>query len=174
MNACTVLLLGALVVAAPASAGDPQAWGPAIARHEFKNLQGDVLRLGDDPGQVTVLNFWASWCKPCKRELVELDHMRQELGGSVRFLAVSVDRDAAKAERFVTSAGLSMPVAYDGPDGLARALDIPALPFTLVIDDRQGIVRIEGRGDAAMVELRAAVASMLRARHAATFEEVSG
>lgn len=157
------LALGVTILAAaPAAAGEFDAWGPVLARHRLRGLDGTTSSLADLRGDVTVVNFWASWCKPCRKELVELDAMTRRLEpAGVRIVAVSIDSDVRKAERFIRGEGLSLPVYHDGPDGLARSLDLPWLPCTVVIDRAGRVVRVDGGGDPeTMRELESAVRSL--------------
>lgn len=170
--------LGALALAAgPVSAGEFDAWGPVLVKHELRALDGSTMALAALQGEVTVVNFWASWCKPCRKELLELDGMTRRLEPSgVRVLAVSIDRDVRKAERFIRGEGLTLPVYHDGPDGLARELDLPWLPCTVVMDRAGRVVRVDRGGDPATLEaLEAAVQSLAAPRRAApSGEEAAG
>jgi thiol-disulfide isomerase/thioredoxin len=79
------------------------------------------------------VNFWASWCAPCRRELPLLDQWNSAwTGRGARVIAISIDTDAKKAKRFAEEMKLTLPVMHDGPQGLARTLDIPSVPYTLL------------------------------------------
>ena len=170
--------LAALAVAAAAtsattaSSGEMAAWGPAIAGHEFRALDGGTASFAELGGDVVVMSFWASWCKPCKRELLELDEWSRSAGSGVRVLAVSIDRDRSRAERFVKSARLSLPIYLDGPDGLARDLDLPSLPCTVVLDAAGRVVHVD-RGSGSVAEIDRTVRKLLGSRTTST-AEVSG
>jgi thiol-disulfide isomerase/thioredoxin len=159
------------VSATTTTAGEIAAWGPAIARHEFRALDGGTVSLAELSGSVVVLNFWASWCKPCKRELVQLDEWSRSAGTGVRVMAVSIDSDRARAERFLRSEKLSLPIYLDGPDGLAKSLDLPSLPCTVVLDAGGRVVHVD-RGSGSIAEIARAVREVLGSRAAAA--EVSG
>ena len=152
-----VALLALLVMALPAppalSAPASAVSAPTTARvaaaltgHPVKGLNGGTLLLSSLRGQVVVLNFWASWCGPCRNELprlAALDAELSKLGG--RVVEVSIDADPRNAAAFATRHAAGMTLYHDGPDGLVRTLDLPALPFTLVLD-RDGNVAWSGGG----------------------------
>lgn len=98
----------------------------------------DPLGLANHRGEVVVVDFWASWCKPCRQELPWLAQMaarHQEAGLTV--LTVNVDAKRADAEKLLTTLGVTLPVTWD-PDGkLAEANHLEGMPTSLVFD-RQG------------------------------------
>jgi thiol-disulfide isomerase/thioredoxin len=141
--AAVTALLAMVAMAPPASHAaakhasrvSPERLREVLSRHELRTLDGRTQSLASLDGEVVVVNFWASWCKPCRRELPSLDALHAELskkGG--RVVAVSIDEEAANVRRFVRSHGLKLPVYIDGPNGLARALDLDHVPFTVVLD----------------------------------------
>jgi thiol-disulfide isomerase/thioredoxin len=128
-----LLLWGALLWVTPrdASAGKEQQ---ILAGHELQTLSGENARL-PEAGAVHVVHFWASWCAPCRKELPLLDEMQGRYAEQgVRFAAISVDTDPARLVRFLEEVPVSLPVYIDGPAGIARALDLPSLPYTVVLD----------------------------------------
>ena len=135
----------------------------ALREHTLHTLDGRTMTLGSLAGSVVVVNFWASWCTPCRRELPRLGSLKAELeaaGG--RVIAVSIDEDADNARRFCRAHHVTLQVAHDGPDGLAQALDLKRVPFTLVLD-RAGRIAYStsGSDDRALAELGAATRRLL-------------
>lgn len=144
-------ILGAMSVALlPVSVTGGERWASweaAIASHELNRLDGETARIAQMQGDVVVLNFWASWCKPCKKELLVLDELASSLAGRrARILAVSIDEEARNASRFVEKAGLGLEVFHDGTSGLASALDLPSLPCTIVVGTDGRIVEVAQDG----------------------------
>ena len=137
-------LLAALTIAgAAASPAADQRFGEELRQSVLRNAGGGTLSLAGLRGEVVVINFWASWCPPCRHELPGLDALHAEIsrqGG--RVLAVSIDADPANVRRFVRVHGLKLPVYLDGPDGLARRLDLDHIPYTILLD-RQGAVAFQ-------------------------------
>jgi thiol-disulfide isomerase/thioredoxin len=139
-----------------------------LRRHPLRTLDGRTLTLGKPEGEVVVVNFWASWCAPCRRELPDLNRFHAQIaqrGG--RVVAVSIDQDLANVKRFVKKHALTMPVCHDGPSGLARSLDLEHVPFTIVLD-RSGNVAWSGSGSdaATLARLAAETNRLLAARPA--------
>jgi thiol-disulfide isomerase/thioredoxin len=128
------------------SAEQAERFREALSRHELRTLDGATLRLGRLQGEVVVVNFWASWCRPCRKELPALAALHAEIAGQGgRVVAVSIDEELANVKRFVRVHALALPVAHDGPEGLARTLDLDYVPFTVVLD-RAGRVAYASEG----------------------------
>ena len=82
------------------------------------DANGNPVKLSDFIGKPVVLNFWASWCPPCKSEMPDFQEVYQELGGQVQFLMVNttVSDTMADAKAFIQSMGYTFPVFYDTQD----------------------------------------------------------
>ena len=129
-----------------APAVNPEQIRRALGHHQFTTLDGESMSLASLQGQVVVLNFWASWCGPCRKELPALDALQSSItsqGG--RVLAISIDHDRQNVSRFRKAHALKLPIVHDGPDGLARELDLQYIPFTVVLD-REGAVALVSTG----------------------------
>ena len=157
MGNWTTLAVGALALtaavgltagaAAPRAAldGRTETVRRALREHVLHTLDGKSLTLASLRGEVVVVNFWASWCPPCRKELPALGALNTQLGAQGRVVAISIDQDLRNVQRFAKSNHLSMPVVQDGPDGLAKQLDLPSVPFTMVIG-RDGEVAMTASG----------------------------
>ncbi len=109
---------------------------------------GKTHGLGDFGGKVLLVNFWATWCAPCRREMPALERLRLELAGETfEVLTVSTDRGGLeRSEKFLAELGVSdLPLYLDESSRAARALGIYGLPTTLLIGmDGHEIGRLVG------------------------------
>lgn len=141
----------------------PEQLQRVLGQHVFTTLDGESLTLASLQGQVVVLNFWASWCAPCRKELPALDALQASIadqGG--RVVAISIDHDLQNVARFRKAHALKLPIVHDGPDGLARELDLQYIPFTLVLN-REGAVALisNGTDDRAVAQIGAVTRQLL-------------
>lgn len=134
-------------------AADRRSAGPTITGTQ---LDGTPFRLADLKGQVVVLNFWASWCAPCRVEARDLESVyRQTKASGVRFVGVDVKDEKDSALAFQRTFKISYPSLYDRNDRVALALKgapPSSLPFSVVLD-RLGRVAVVIRRSLRAVEL---------------------
>ncbi|MDI9245744.1 TlpA disulfide reductase family protein [Marinobacter sp. CHS3-4] len=112
----------------------------------LKSRQGENLRLEDFRGQVVMLNFWASWCGPCRQEMPLMDDIYEQykdLGFTV--LAVNVDENREEAHRFLDKVPVSYPILYDPESQVSEQYNVQAMPTTVMID-RNGNARFLHHG----------------------------
>jgi len=154
---------------------DPGRIRRELKAHTLRTLEGQTLAFSSLQGEVVVLNFWASWCAPCRKELPRLDALHASIAGrGGQVLAVSIDREVRNVRRFAKTHRLSLPVYHDGPDGLARKLDLPHVPFTIVLD-RDGSVALATAGaDGRALEAIAATTRRLMAAVPAGSPAIAG
>ena len=103
----------------------------------FADEEGHELTLGDFGGRVVLLNVWATWCVPCRKEMPTLDRLQARLGGKdFLVIALSIDREGvAPVKRFYQELKFEKLAIYVDPSGKrSRALAIPGVPTTLLID----------------------------------------
>jgi len=147
MRACLRIL--ATAVLAIASAGVVAALPPVgkpAPDFAAKSDSGRNVRLSELRGQVVLINFWASWCSPCRQELPLLSKIyTQYRGAGFALLAVNVDDNRKDAESMLKRLGLKFPTLFDGNKKVAKLYGVDTMPATLVID-RDGRVRYVHRG----------------------------
>lgn len=97
-------------------------------------LDGSRFRLADEVGRkVIVLNFFATWCVPCRKEMPELERFAAANREHVRLIGIDAREARALVEQFVTDVGVSFPVGIDGGGEILKAYDVDAYPTTVVI-----------------------------------------
>ena len=103
------------------------------------DIDGNEVKLSDYFGKPIVLNFWASWCGPCKSEMPEFNEMYSELDGEVIFLMVNMtdgSRETVEsASEYVSEEGFSFPVMYDTAQDAAYTYAVYSLPTTYFLDE---------------------------------------
>lgn len=99
---------------------------------------GNTVRLSEKFGKPIVINFWATWCPPCKQELPDFDKLCKEYGDRVVFMMVNLTdgyRDTVDGtKRFVSGKGYTFPVYFDTKDNAASAYNVSSIPQTTFID----------------------------------------
>ena len=125
---------------------------------------GGNVRLQEQLGNVVLINFWASWCGPCREELPYLEVLQQEytdLGFTI--LAVNVDEDSSKADILLNDITVSFPVLFDVNDDVSKLYDVQAMPTTVIVD-RDGNQRLLHKGykSGDEIKYKQAVKALLR------------
>jgi len=135
------------VLAAFGCAGPRASWrvSPLVGKMVevvAKNLDGREVRLPARGARVTIVDFWATWCEPCRDQIPFLGKLAADYRAEgVEVYAVSFDKNRAAVEEFVARTSAGFPVLWDkGGGALAEKLDVTRLPTTMLID-RAGVVR---------------------------------
>ena len=134
-----------LVALTPAVAATPAAY---VVAPDFtlRGADGRNVRLDELRGQVVLVNFWATWCGPCREEMPRLDVLYQKYHKSgFVLLGVNVDDDPHTALATAAKLGVSFPVLLDTDKKVSKLYDLNTMPSTIVID-RDGKVRYLHRG----------------------------
>jgi cytochrome c biogenesis protein CcmG/thiol:disulfide interchange protein DsbE len=139
------LVLSVLVTAACAGSRPVLPRSPLVGKAvdvTAPDLDGREHRVQADAGKVRVVDFWATWCDPCRDQLPFLDRLAADYGErGLSVYAVSFDEDRAAVERFLAEAPVSFTILWDkGGAALSDALEVTRLPTTLLVD-RRGVVR---------------------------------
>ena len=143
IRALAALLLGSVLAATTAVASSP---GTAAPDFTLKSSSGDNLRLSDYRGEVVMINFWASWCAPCRQEMPLLDELYKEyqpLGFTI--LGVNVEEDSSQARKMLGDIPVSFPVLFDNSSKVSKLYDVVAMPSTVLVD-RDGNIRYLHQG----------------------------
>jgi len=123
----------------------------ALADFSFADERGGAVRLADFRGKVVLLNLWATWCTPCRKEMPALDRLEAKLGGAdFAVLAISIERGGAeKVRAFYGETGVtSLPIYIDEQGEASAAVRSPAIPTSvLVARDGREIGRLYGAAE---------------------------
>jgi len=149
-RACNITLLGLLVLSMTCVGASPLVWGmgsrvPAVGTQvedfQLVDLEGKAQRLSQYRGKVVLVNFWATWCKPCTTEMPAMqttyDKLRDK--GFV-VLAINELEDEAKVREHIKQYGHTFPVLMDRENKVANQFGVFGLPVSVFIDEK-GIVR---------------------------------
>lgn len=120
----------------------------------LQDLNGNTIQLSDYRGQGVFLNFWGTWCPPCKEEMPYIENQYQQYKDQgVTVIAVDVDESELAVRNFVEAYGLTFPVPIDKGSEVTGTYGIGPLPTTLLVD-KDGIVvkKITGRMTEAQVQ----------------------
>ncbi|HWQ05241.1 MAG TPA: TlpA disulfide reductase family protein [Longilinea sp.] len=133
------------MVTKPSELGKNPAPRQGFPAPEFtlNSLAGDPIRVEDFRGQVVVLNFWASWCPPCKAEMPAFEALQQAYHGEhVVILAINTtyQDDLAAATKFVADNQLSFPILMDKDGKVTDRYQVLAMPSSFFID-RKGVIQ---------------------------------
>jgi peroxiredoxin/outer membrane lipoprotein-sorting protein len=135
--------------------------GSRAANFMLKSLDGDQIALEETRGKVVVLDFWATWCPPCREELPSVEKLRQEFSGKVEFYGIN-DEESGTVKDFLRKHAYAMTVLMDAKRQVHRQYGISAIPTMLIID-KQGVIREHFIGSRSEAKLRQALQTVLAA-----------
>ncbi len=142
-NAIAALCLSVLAATSLASSG---LEGQAAPDFALKSSTGENLRLSEYRGDVVMINFWATWCGPCRQEMPLLDELYQRYSRvGFNLLGVNIDDDSRRAMQMIEELGVNFPVLFDASKRVSELYDVDAMPVTVLVD-REGTVRYVHQG----------------------------
>ena len=142
---CLSLILACSVsfTANTASAAAGAGPGPNFT---LKSLSGKNLKLSEMTGNVVLINFWASWCGPCREEMPLLNELHKKYGPlGFTVLGINVEEDSNNARGFLNDFPVDFPVLLDSKNQVSKQYNVVAMPTTVVVD-RDGNMRFLHKG----------------------------
>ena len=139
---CALLLLGTLAALGCTKAEMPALEGSPAPDFTLNDLSGKPVQLSALKGKVVLVNFWATWCPPCREEIPSMIRLNQLMQGkNFQMLAISIDEGGKGAvQEFFKKGRGSLPVLLDSDGKQARRYGTTGVPETFIIDAR-GIIR---------------------------------
>lgn len=112
----------------------------------LKSANGENIRLAEKRGEVVMLNFWASWCGPCRQEIPHLNQLKsryEQMGFTL--LGINMDEDNKEARKAMQKFKVEFSVLFDKTNEVAEKFNVDAMPTTVIID-RDGTIRYLHKG----------------------------
>jgi cytochrome c biogenesis protein CcmG/thiol:disulfide interchange protein DsbE len=162
---CAALLVVAAALACGSAARAAPVGAPAPG-FALPAADGRVVSLAALRGQVVYVDFWASWCGPCRRSFPWMNALQQRFGArGLAIVAVNVDRRRSDAERFLRDLPAAFTVVFDPAGTTPAAYDVLGMPTSYLLDADGRIVEVEqGFHDERRAALEARIEALLRAR----------
>jgi thiol-disulfide isomerase/thioredoxin len=167
-----LVALGSLVMASAACAatGDQPGfevvpWSAAkpAPRWQGTDLEGRVWQLSNLRGRAVLINFWATWCEPCRAEMPSLQQLALEAPDKLLVLAVNLKESEDTVRRFAQRTDLQLPLIRDADGGMARAWGVFVYPSTVLIDAKGRVHSVvRGEVDWQSAEARRLIAPLLK------------
>lgn len=126
--------------ASAASDSHPLVGAPAPEFELAEVRGGGEQSLGAHAGKVVIVDFWATWCVPCKKSFPAYQKLVQRMNGELVVLAISQDDDTKGIAAFLSDTGATFPVVWDDAKLVAKSYDPPTMPTAFVVD-KSGIIR---------------------------------
>jgi len=138
-----LIAISCLTLSSPASAVKVKQIAPDFT---LASNKGANIRLKDLRGKVVMINFWATWCAPCRKELPLLNTLynKYKSKGFV-LLGVNIDEKSSLAKKMIKELKINFPVLYDNTQSTSESYDLQAMPSTFIVD-KNGVIRFSHYG----------------------------
>ncbi len=137
------VILGIFAVSSLAASDLSGQHAPDFA---LRSASGENLRLSEYRGDVVMINFWATWCGPCRQEMPLLDDLYNRYNRvGFNLLGINIDDDPRRAMKMVEDLGVSFPVLFDDSKAVSKLYQVEAMPVTVLVD-REGTIRYVHHG----------------------------
>jgi len=114
---------------------------PNFDLQKLVNAEGDTIKLSDYRGKVVYIDFWASWCGPCRKSLPDLNDIRAKYADQdFEVIAINVDKDKADAMKFLDKYPVDYPIALDPSGKTAEQYELKGMPNAFLVD-KKGVLK---------------------------------
>jgi peroxiredoxin len=138
-----LLLIAAVFMVSQVHAGEVSGKAPDFT---LKSNTGKNIKLSEHRGEVVLLNFWASWCGPCRQEMPLLEQLHERYSSyGFTVMGVNVEEDSSKAKKMLRDVPVTFPVLFDTQNKASKSYKVSAMPSTVMID-RDGNMRYLHKG----------------------------
>lgn len=151
----TLILVAVVFAAGPGSQKPAPQIGRVAPDFSLKSTEGSTLNLKSVIGgnKVTILNFWATWCPPCRAEIPEfVEFSQKHQSEKVALVAVNLQEDSKTVREFANKAGMNFPILLDSDGKVGQTYQIYAIPTTFFIDG-SGVIREKVEGALSLSQL---------------------
>jgi thiol-disulfide isomerase/thioredoxin len=140
-------------------------WSGPLTSLDLPDISGKTWRKDDLRGRAVLLNFWASWCEPCRAEMPTLQQVADLYGSDeLLVLAINFKEPAARALKFAQTTGVTLPVLLDTAGKLAGQHGVKVFPTTLMVNSRgQAVQRVKGEVDWTSAAATALIEALIKA-----------
>lgn len=129
-----------------------------------ETIGGGSFKLSDQSDKVVILNFWATWCKPCVGEMPAFQRLYEEYGDSLAVITVNCMEDKESVDKFASDNGYTFPIAYDEEGGICMKYPSDGIPYTVIIGKDGKIANIyvgAADADAQYAEYKSAIDAVM-------------
>jgi len=136
-----VLTLGLLMTGCSSGTNQQPVIGKPAPNFKLQSLDGQSISLSDFRGKPVLINFWATWCGPCRIEMPYLQQIYEEWHGKgMVVLTINIGESSSQIKEFMQSQGLSLPVLLDKRGSVAQKYNILGIPTTFFLD-KDGVIQ---------------------------------
>ncbi len=141
-----IAMAAALLLAANAWSAKTTLLQKPAPDFTLKSLEGPNVKLSELRGDVVLINFWASWCGPCRQEMPLLEELSTKYAPmGYTMLGVNVEEDSSAAKSMLEELGVSFPILFDNENSVSESYEVIAMPTTIIVD-RDGNVQYVHHG----------------------------
>lgn len=135
------LLLGLFVYSIVSKSKSPQVRAEGMIDFTLSSLNGKQYSISDFRGKKVVLNFFATWCPPCRAEIPDFERFYQSKKDSIVTIGIDIQEDKVAVKEFANSIGITYPVLLDSDGKIASSFGIEGIPTTFLLDENGKLIK---------------------------------